>query len=543
MWRQRTLASQIMVATLGILLATVALGGILDIQLTRRSMDQQYEARASAIASLVAGLPEIRDALNRADRSGTVQQLASQFAKSAGAAYVVVTDRTGLRYSHPNPALIGKRLEEPVAVLDGRSHVGIDHGSLGRSANGKAPVLLPGGAVIGQVSVGILETQVSREVNDDIAAIALYSALALGVGACVAYLLSRAIKRVTFGLELREIAALLQEREAMLHGIQEGVIGFDTRHRVTLINTEARRLLHIRGGGTGSPIGELVPPGRLRDVLTGTVSGVDQSVITKDAMLLVNRRPVSIAGRNVGSVVTLRDRTEMEALIRRMNAVSGLISALRAQEHEFTNRLHVIAGLLDLGETAEARAYLASIAEELSLSAESLRARISPPAIAALLRAKIAVAAERDVDLIITEDSHLDATTEEQLMLLAVIGNLIDNAIDAAAGDALDAAGTDRRVVTVRLEQADGIRILVTDSGPGVAPEALEDIFTDGYTTKPARGDARRGVGLALVDRLVSRARGSITVQPGPGGHFEVVLPRANRARADESPVTAGTEA
>jgi two-component system CitB family sensor kinase len=223
----------------------------------------------------------------------------------------------------------------------------------------------------------------------------------------------------------------------------------------------------------------------------------------------------------VGSVVTLRDRTEMEVLIRRMNAVTGLISALRAQEHEFTNRLHVIAGLLDLGETTEARAYLASIAEELSVSAESLRARISPPAIAALLRAKIAVAAERNVDLVITEDSHLDSTPDEQVVLLAVIGNLIDNAIDATAGS------PDPRTVTVRLEQADHIRITVTDTGPGVSPDAIEDIFTDGYTTKPPRGDLRRGVGLALVDRLVSRAHGWVSVEPGPGGHFQVVLPRA----------------
>ncbi len=535
MWRQRTLASQIMIGMLGILLATVTLGGLLDIQLTRRSMDQQYEARASAIASVVAGMSEIRDALSRADQSGTVQRLAGQLAGSAGAAYVVVTDRYGVRYSHPNPALIGKKLEEPVAVLDGRSHVGIDHGSLGRSANGKAPVLSADGRVIGQVSVGILETQVAQQVNDEIAAIALYSALALAVGAGVAYLLSRAIKRVTFGLELREIAALLQEREAMLHGIQEGVIGFDTRNRVTLMNNEARRLLQITGGGAGSPISEMVPAGRLRDVLTGTVSGVDQSVLTKDALLLVNRRPVSIAGRDVGSVVTLRDRTEMEVLIRRMNAVTGLTSALRAQEHEFTNRLHVIAGLLDLGEISEARAYLASIAEELSVSAEGLRARISPPAIAALLRAKIAVAAERSVDLMITEDSHLEASPDEQVVLLAVIGNLIDNAIDATAGVA------DPRTVTVRLEQADNIRITVTDTGPGVAPEAIEDIFTDGYTTKAPRGDLRRGVGLALVDRLVSRAHGQVSVEPGPGGHFVVVLPRAQAPI--QTPVAAVTPA
>ncbi len=520
MARSRALATQILVGILGILLATVIIGGLLDVKLTRQSLDQQYEQRARVAAVAVAGMPQLPAALAAHDPQHSIQPLASSIARSTGAAYVVITDRLGIRYSHPNPALIGKRLEEPVAVLDGQPHVGIDHGSLGRSANGKAPIFDSSGQVVGQVSVGILETEVAARVAKDVQAIVAYSALALAVGAAVALLLARTLKRATFGLELKEIAALVQEREAMLHGIREGVIGFDSRGRVSLINGEARRLLDITGTATGQRLDELVPPGRLQDVLAGRTSGADQSVLTRDALLVVNRRPVTVAGRNIGSIVTLRDRTELEALIRRMNAVTGLANALRAQEHEFTNRLHVIAGLLDLDESEEARRYLDSITGQQFTSAEDLRARIGPPVLAALLLAKLAVASERGVSLTITEDSHLAAADADAQVLMTIIGNLVDNAIDATAGQ------PEPRTVAVELDDRDGLRIVVTDNGPGVPAEHLTDVFTDGFSTKPARDGLRRGIGLALVQRLVHRAGGRIEAMPGPGGQFVVRLPR-----------------
>lgn len=520
MWRLRTLASWILLAVVGILLATVVLGVVLDVRLTGRSLDQQYEERARAVAATVAEMAEIRAAVVSGDPRHVIEPVAERVVLASGATYVVVTDRTGLRFSHPNPALIGQRLEEPVAVLDGRDRVGIDEGSLGRSANGKAPIRDDTGAVIGQVSVGILEARVAGQVHDQIGGIAAYSALALAAGVAVALLLARAIKRVTFGLELREIASLLQEREAMLHGIREGVVGVDTTSRVTVLNDEARRLLGVSGAGIGQHLEELVPPGRLRDVLSGRIDGPDRSVLTTDAVLVVNRRPVAVGGRAVGSIVTLRDRTETAALIRRMHAMAGLSNALRAQEHEFTNRLHVIAGLLDLGEIEEARGYLDFIVEENVVSAEDLRSRIGPPVVAALLLAKVAVAAESGVTLRITEDSRLDAPDLDPNLLMTVIGNLVDNAVDATA------AQPPPRTVTVALSDEDGeIHILVTDDGPGVPAELLAQIFTDGYSTKSARGEMRRGIGLALVKRLVQRAGGHVHASPGPGGHFEVVLP------------------
>jgi two-component system CitB family sensor kinase len=529
MWRSRTLASQILLGVLSILIVSTVLGAILYVTLTGRQLDRQYEERALGIAASVAQMPDIRRALAADDRSGTVQTLAEQVRHSTDASYVVVTDRTGLRYSHPNPALINQRLEEPVIVLDGRGHLGVDNGSLGRSANGKAPVFGANGAVIGQVSVGILENQVSGQLHHELAAIALYTALALALGVLASWVLARKIKRVTFGLEPAEIVSLLQEREAMLHGIREGVIGFDAKGRVSVINAEAQRLLSVGPGAAGLTAEELVPAGRLRDLLTGRVEGPDQVALTDESLLVVNRMPVVLGDRDAGSVVTVRDRTEMESLIRELRSVTGLIDALRAQEHEFANRLHILSVLLTLGDHQEALSYLTEISEFSIAQAEDLRSRVGPPVVAALLLAKVTIAAEQGIHLQVTKDSHLDRPGVDPHALQTIIGNLVDNAIEALGRQ------PGPREVTVHLDDRDGVRIVVVDNGPGIGGPDADRVFQDGYSTKTGDSGTRRGLGLALVHRMVHRAGGSITVTPGPGARFEVRLPE----RSPDRPITA----
>jgi len=517
----RSIASWLLWSVVGVLICTSAVGGVLEIRQTSAGLDQQFQARARVAASAIADMAEVRQALQSPDPRTILQPLANHLQRDVGSAYVVITDRTGLRYSHPNPALIGRRLEDPVQVLDGQTHVGTDNGSLGRSANGKAPIVSLSGQVIGQVSVGILETTVGTELASQIWGIALYLLISLAVGVTVALLLARAMKRKTFGLELGEISSLLQEREAMLHGIREGVIGLDARGRVSLVNDEARRLLGLGGQVIGEPLTPTLPVGRLRDLLTGTITGADQVVLTHDSLLVVNRRAVVAAGRPAGSVITLRDRTEMEGLIRQLDSATGLAKALRVQEHEFANRLHVIVGLLDLQEFAEARSYVAGVTSSGQVGvAEDLRSRLSPPMIAALLVAKQSIAAERDVNLSISAKSTMDmpAGTAAQ-NVMTILGNLIDNALDAVADQAAP------RKVVVTITDSNGLTILVHDNSPGINKLHAQDIFTDGFTTKTAQGDRHRGIGLALVRRLVTRAGGTITVNHGPGACFEVVLP------------------
>ncbi|HET7800024.1 MAG TPA: sensor histidine kinase [Humibacillus xanthopallidus] len=522
----RTLAARILLAVLGIVVVTLAVGFALFARLTSQTADERAIEQASGIAVTLGRVPQVAQAVVDGDPSHDLSALGSQVRASTGASYVVIIDRTGRRWSHPNPALIGQRIEEPVAALDGQVHTGIDEGSLGRSANARAPIVDAAGRPVGEVSVGILESEVSGRLDAEVLDIALYAAIALALGVAASLLLARAIKRVTFGVEPAEIVALVQEREAMLYGVREGVLAVDAKGAINVLNDEARRLLGIESASLGQRVEDVVPDGRLRRVITGEIEGVDLVAVTDEHLLVLNRMPVLVGGRGVGWVVTIRDRTELEALMRQLDSMEALSTALRAQEHEFSNRLHVLSVLLELGEVEEATRYSEELQAETALVSEEIRARVGSPVVAALLLAKTTVAAERDVVVRLDPASRLEAGHDAELPVVTVLGNLVDNAVDAVADDPRTAGAHPRGEVLVRIEGTDDALLLtVTDTGPGIPAERLGDVFVDGYTTKEPRGAMRRGVGLALVHRLVTRAGGTIEASSPAGARFEVRLP------------------
>ncbi|WP_270888221.1 ATP-binding protein [Pedococcus sp. 5OH_020] len=522
----RTLASRILVAVLGIVVVTLAVGFALFTRLTTRMADVHATEQAASIATTLGRDPAVARALTDGDPGKTLNRLAESVRAGTGASYVVIIDRAGIRHSHPNPALVGRRIEEPVAALDGKVHTGIDEGSLGRSANARAPVLDGSGRAVGEVSVGLLESEVSVRLKAEVLDIVAYSSIALAFGVAASLLLARAIKRVTFGVEPAEIAALMQEREAMLHGVREGVLGVDAKGAINVLNDEARRLLGLESAALGQRVEEVLAPGRLQRIVTGEVTGSDLVAVTDEHLLVLNRMPVAVGGRSTGWVVTIRDRTELEALLRQLDSMEGLSTALRAQEHEFSNRLHVLAVLLELGEVEEATRYSTQLQSETAMASEEIRARVGSPVVAALLVAKTTVAAERDVVLSLDPSSRLAADQVGDLPIVTVLGNLVDNAVDAVADDPATSGRSPRGTVTVCLGVSGStVRLSVMDSGPGIPADRLQDVFVDGYSTKEPRGAMRRGLGLALVHRLVSRAGGTITASSPGGARFDVVLP------------------
>ncbi|MEV6029206.1 sensor histidine kinase [Streptomyces sp. NPDC052036] len=519
---KRRLSARILANQLVILTLTGAIGFVLFAFAQRAEIDRVYEGRALDIARTTAAEPRIRQAMAHGGGDGIVQTVAERIRKASGASYVVVIDLRGIRHSHPDPALIGEPVGDPIVVLDGRPHVGSDQGATGRSANGKAPLYGPTGMLVGEVSAGIPERDVLGELWRELPTFGLYAAIAVALGSTAAFLLARRLKRSTFGLELEEIAGLLQDREAMLHGIREGVIAFDPGGRITVVNDEARNLLGL-GTALGSSLEEVLPDGRLRRALDGTLTGTDLSVLTDDHCLVVNRMPVTLHGRELGAVVTVRDRTELIGLLRELDSVRGLTDALRAQQHEFTNRMHTVAGLLDIGDHDAAYEYAVESAGADQALTESVRERIGNTLLVGLIVAKTTVAAERGVRMVLSDDSALGEDPPHLRRLLTIVGNLLDNAIDAAAGGPPPAGG--REVGLSLVEVVDQVMVRVTDSGPGIPQGAAESIFEDGWSTRPDRGTARRGLGLALVHRLAQRHGGTITVSEGPGAVFTVVLP------------------
>jgi two-component system CitB family sensor kinase len=532
MWRRGQLSNRILASVLAILVATSVVGFALDTLSRRSDLEHDYQLRALVVAQTFAAMPSIREALYRHDPADRrrIQFLAQEVRHRTHASYIVVINRQGVRFSHPDPSLIGQRVTEPVVALDGHDHLGVDHGNLGISANAKVPLRAPDGHIIGEVSTGIEESAISAQLLHQLPTTLLYLAISLGIGIVASLTLARRLKRSTFGLELHEIASLVQEREAMLHNIREGVITLDGNEHITLINDEARRLLPIAEYAVGRSIEELFGPGRLRDLLSGATAGEDQVVLTDDHVLVVNHMTVMRKGRRLGAVITLRDRTEFEALIRELDSVDALTEALRAQQHEFSNRMHTLAGLIELGDHDAAAHYALDVSKASGGLAESIRAQIERPEIAAMLLAKTTIAAERGVALTLTEDSRLPAAGVDTSSVLTIVGNLIDNAIDAAA------SGSGPAAVSVRLTSEHSVHIEVTDSGDGIPDEVGAQIFNDGFTTKETAPDRQRGIGLALVHRLVRRSGGTIAFHSADeqgGTVFAVVLPLSARAETE----------
>ena len=534
----RRLSTQITVLVLGLILMTVGIGALVSFTQARSELDANAGERALAVARVVATDADVIEAFSTPEPPAVIDPIAEHFRQATGAAFIVVADDRGIRFSHPNPQLIGSSLlddpgENPQAVLSGNTFVGVQNGSLGPSVRAKTPIRNADGKVIGLVSVGISEEKISETLRAHLLSYLLPAILGLGLGGIGAVLMSRRVKRQTFGLEPGEIAGLLEQREAMLHGVREGAVTVDTAGRITMVNDEAHRLLGVDRDAIGQRLSAVLPAGRVQEVLTGETQGLDEVIVLRDRVLVVNRMPVELRGRAIGAVITLRDRTELETLVRELQDVRGLADALRAQEHEFGNRLHVISGLVELGKYEEAVRYISRQSDRYQELAASVVGSIGDPVVSALLLGKAAVASERGVQLSVSCTTDLPELPDEDSQgLVTILGNLIDNAIDSVSHDA-----GGRVEVTIGLE--DGCLVVrVHDSGRGVDPDIAGEIFTDGFTTKAARHPGyRRGIGLALVSQEVRRRDGRIAVANADGAVFTVRLPVPAPARELEAPV------
>lgn len=513
------LAYQILGFQFAIILLAGLIGTAAAVWQASQDLDRQTEQRSLAIAQSVANITAVKEALLDGDPNGLIQQTAESIWRSTGASYVVVTDARGIRFSHPNAALIGKPVdEEPASVLAGHTWVGVQRGTLGVSARGKAPIFYQG-HVIGMVSVGFLEPPLTQRLLAELPAFAGALLPSLAIGVIASWLLAARLKRQTFGLEPYEIAGLLEEREASLQGIHEGAIATDRDGVITLANGEARRLLHLPADCVGRKVSQVLPHGRLLSFLSGKLKDQDEVLLAGGRVLVASRRAIHVRGRDIGHVATLRDSTELAALGQGMG-VDSLTDALRAQAHEYANRLHTIAGLMQMGRSEEAIKLIAQTSGLHQELTESLLDRVGDPVLGALLLAKAAVASERGVELRVSNDTVMTRSSLESEDLITLLGNLIDNALDAAA----TSAGERWVSVSVRETGAEVV-MRVHDSGPGVPAQIDGQIFQEGFSTKNGPGRRRRGFGLALVRQVATRYGGSISVANDGGAAFVVRIP------------------
>ncbi len=522
----RNLSNQVALAQVAVLVVVLAAAFIISARQVDQMVKQQYEKRALAVATSVAAMPQVAEQVSTLPPGGPVQAEASAVMAQTGAAYVVITNDAGIRYSHPDPRLIGKSVvyddPEPVSsepFRTGRPWTGVQEGTLGFTARGKAPILM-GQQVVGEVSVGFPVEAVSDRFLEALPWMAGFVAAALAFGIGAAVLVARRLKRQTLGLELRDITALVQEREALLHGIRDGVVGYDNQGRILFANDSARDLLDLPPTFLGSQASDLFPAGRFADAVTGALTGSNLTVVYGDRILVVNRRPLRVDHRRqVGWVITLQDRTESETLLRELERVTGMTDTLRAQAHEFANQMHTFVGLVELGEHEEAIRYATDRSTYRHREADRMLDQLLDTRLVALLMAKTALAEERGIALTLTAGSRIAGACTHIGDTLTVVGNLVDNAIDAAAGS------PDASVEVHMVSRGDTLTVTVRDSGPGVPRDLRNEVFREGFTTKPDRGGSGRGLGLAIVRQLAERQGGLVETGDGEGGEFTAVLP------------------
>ncbi|MDY0892525.1 sensor histidine kinase [Frigoribacterium sp. CFBP9030] len=607
--RPRRFATEVLLLQLAVVTAIVVLTSAVFAAIAVQRLAREAESTALAVAQSVASDTDVRAEVAALSVDGTpidegalaagdLQRTAVAAQLRTGALFVVITDDRGVRLAHPDPTRIGERVStSPDAALRGEEVVSWERGTLGESARAKVPIVaptaddprsgaggagsaggsadVPGGAgaptgsgdagsarvadaadVVGEVSVGYAPARVYETLARDSLPVIGVALLALAIGVVASVLIRRRLDRLTLGLQPEELAALVQNQQAVLGGVAEGVLAVSRDGVVTVCNDLAPRLLGLAPGPVvGRRVDSLELPGVLVEMLVGTspdgrggagrapqtgTGPADTTLVVGPHVLLVDVRAVSHDGVDLGRVAVLRDRTDVEALTRRLDAVGAMTTALRAQRHEFANRLHAVSGLLELGRTEQARGYLADVLDHGPLRYPVAHAdRLTEPYLQAFLGAKGVEAAERGVLLKLGPETLVSGTVVEAGDVTTVLGNLVDNAVRAAVAGDVSPAWIEVEV----LDDGTDLHLSVMDSGRGVADaDALFERAAGGSdagggaASLPPDGavdpdDPSRvhglGFGLPLSRDIARRRGGDVWLgSPGGDGHGAVFCAR-----------------
>lgn len=484
----------------------------------RRDAVSDTQQRAVDIAQTVADAPSVQSAVLTDDPTRTLQPFTERLRRDTSTDFIVVMSPTGTRYTHTDPSLIGKTFRGSIReAAAGHVHTEQYTGSLGPSVRAVVPVKVDG-SVVALVSVGIRTSTVDAAVWRALGGILVAAGVIGAAGVVGVVVLSRRLRRETHGLGAAEITRMYEYYDAVLHGVREGLVLIDADGRVSLHNDEARRLLDV-DDVRGQECGALGLGPEVTTALRHGTRLADAVTPLAEHVLVVNAAPAEWDGRRVGSVLTIRDHTELQAVSSELDSVRSLAESLRSQAHESSNRLHTIVSLVEIGRTEEAVEFGTReirLAQQLT---DSVVTSVEEPVLAALLLGKSAQAAERGVQLEVDPASRVDTLPVSAHDAVTIVGNLVDNAIDAAQGT------VDATVVVHLAAGPSHLDVTVEDNGPGVPEEEREQVFTRGWSTKRDDG-ADRGLGLAIVHRTVLRLGGTITIgeSTSGGARFDVEI-------------------
>jgi len=511
----------------GLVLIQIAITWFLISELTATLLKEQIGQRALQTAQSIAMIPMISQELQRKDPDGKIQALADTIRRRTGAAYIVVGDVHNKRYSHPVPERVGQTFvggDTGPVLNQGKSYVSEAVGTLGRSIRGFVPIHAADGAIIGFVSVGYLTTSVQQSIADHMQRPLLFIILLTVVGFVITAAIARHLKKITLNLEPAEITNLYLERGAVLETIREGVIATDHKGEIRLANKAALRYTCFNSSElVGKHIDDVIPCAGLKHALTTGESEHDQERVVNGQELIFNIVPVLKDNAVKGLVASFRRKDELDRISHALSSIQEYSELLRGQTHEYSNKLHTIAGLIQIGAYQEALDLVARESSGYEDIIRFLNKAVPHPVIAAIVLGKFNRARELKISFEIDLDGTMVDVPEwiKQEKIVTIVGNLLDNAFEAVLEQEKDR----RHVFLSFTDLGNDIVFEVEDTGPGIPADRLDAVFEKGVSSK---GTTRRGLGLYLVKQRLDELGGFITVSPGEfgGALFSVIIPK-----------------
>lgn len=547
-----------LVLVLGI---TVAAAFVL---IERSSADVRREA-ASVTRAMTLSLAEdpwVAEQAQTSDPTATLQPHTLELVRDTDIDFVTIMSTDGIRWTHSNPEFVGQPYNGSISeALDGEVHTATEMGRLGMSMRTIAPVRDDDGAVVALVSTGVLLDNISAEAWAQVPALIALAGLLFVVSSIVAGGLSRYLSQVTGGRGPEALAEAVAVQDAVLEQAAQGLLLVDG-DRLMLANPRAQELLGLSPGNlvnapstgrtwlgrvrdrvldrrrsTAPHLADLKLPSELVEILTASEPVREKWMIVGENTLIITTTRASKPSR--GMVAVVRDHTELTRLSGQLEATTLMADALRSQTHEHANRMHTVVSLLELNRPAEALNFASQDLRHSRELSGDLESGVADPILAALLMGKTASAAERGVRLEVSVDGSAPPLPFTAADTVTVVGNLIDNAVDAVTSARDNAGGYQAAsdpLVEIELArgESDGIPVAlltVADNGPGVADDQVEQIFRRGVSTKPTAPNTSRGVGLDLVRRTVEHHGGSVRVFHDGGAVFEISLPLERTGR------------
>lgn len=532
LFTQARLQTRLMLTLVFVVLLQSFISGSFTLHYFKVVLEDRIGDQALQLSRVVSALPQVRQGLIVRDVN-LIQPLTESIRRETDARFIVVGDLEGIRFSHPITDRIGKKRvggDNQRAIDKKESYVSKAVGSLGPSMRGKSPVLDDQGSVIGVTSVGYMLDSVGETVSGYQNSVILIVIGSLFISMLVGVAISKHFKRVLFGLEPEEIARLFEERNATLETVREGIISIDREGIITTFNRTAVDTLNLPNDRslTGQNIRQVLPDSDMWSVLESGEAEHDREIWVNGQSLIVNRLPVTVNGQTTGVVSSFRPKGELELLTRQLSQIEQYAETLRSQSHEYANKLHTIAGLIQIDAKDQALELIGQESKGVQELVHLLVDAVPDPIVAGCILGKFNRARELGLELVVDQESHM-ADIPKQLPrehLVTMLGNLLDNAFEATRLNLKQNDGGNRTITLTMSDYGTDLIFEIEDSGEGIPLEQQQRIFEKGVSTKIEDG---HGYGLFLVDAILRELNGQISVHniDGGGGRVIVYLPKS----------------